>query len=91
MYQKGLFSNQTYIFPQKVKGYVRKCFNIFPPIIHLVQFCLDHTKALKEIEAIKSQSEGLSREYDRLMEEHDKVSKKLAISEGGSSTDKKDD
>jgi len=59
--------------------------------VELAETKKDHTKALKEIEAIKSQSEGLSREYDRLMEEHDKVSKKLAISEGGSSTDKKDD
>jgi len=51
----------------------------------------DHAKALLEIDAIRSQSEGLSREYDRLMEEHAKLSRKLAIVSGEECTDKKDD
>lgn len=47
--------------------------------------------ALKDLDAIKTQGEGVSREYDRLLEEHDKLTKKLAILEGGGSSDKKDD
>jgi len=51
----------------------------------------DHSKALLEIDAIKSQSEGLSREYDRLAEDYAKLSRKLAIADGEGSSDKKDD
>ena len=48
--------------------------------------------ALKDLEAIKSQSEGTNREYDRLVEEHNKLMKKLSILEGGDSkSDKKAD
>lgn len=50
-----------------------------------------HAKAVLEIEAMKAQSEGLTREYDRLLEEHEKLSKKLAILDGDSSPDKKGD
>jgi len=51
----------------------------------------DHGKALLDIDAIKSQSEGLSREYDRLTEDHAKLTGKLAIIDGEGCTDKKDD
>lgn len=51
---------------------------------------IERSQALKDLEAIKTQSEGLAREYDRLSEEHSKLSKKLTILEEGS-TDKKDD
>ena len=51
----------------------------------------DHEKCLMDLEAIKSQSEGVSREYDRLLEEHDKVQNRLAILEGDKVSDKKDD
>lgn len=44
---------------------------------------LERCVALKDLEAIKSQSEGTNREYDRLVEEHNKLLGKLAILEGG--------
>lgn len=52
----------------------------------------DRSLAIKDLEAIKSQSEGTAREYDRLVEEHSKLSKKIAILQGDDSkSDKKDD
>jgi len=52
----------------------------------------DRSIAIKDLEAIKSQSEGTAREYDRLVEEHNKLSRKIAISQGDDSkSDKKDD
>jgi len=50
----------------------------------------DLSKALKDTDAIKSQAEAVSREYDRLMEEHAHLQKRLAVLEGGEN-DKKDD
>jgi B-cell receptor-associated protein 31 len=46
---------------------------------------------VKDLEAFKSQSEGVAREYDRLAEEHSKLVKKLAVLEGEGGSDKKDD
>jgi len=40
-------------------------------------------KTEKFFEAMKSQSEGLHREYDRLLEEHNKLEKQLSIAGGG--------
>ncbi|XP_057370077.1 B-cell receptor-associated protein 31-like [Daphnia carinata] len=51
----------------------------------------ERTQAVKDLEAFKSQSEGVAREYDRLTDEHSKLLKKLAILEGESAPDKKDD
>lgn len=48
-------------------------------------------KALKDLEAMKTQSANVNKEYDRLMEEKDRLERKLAIMGGGSSGDKKDD
>ena len=45
------------------------------------------SKALKNVESMKSQSENLTKEYDRLMEEKDKLERQVNI-QGG---DKKDD
>jgi len=45
------------------------------------------SKALKNVESMKSQSENLTKEYDRLMEEKDKLERQVRI-QGG---DKKDD
>ena len=49
------------------------------------------TKALKNVESMKAQSTNLTKEYDRLMEEKDKLERKLRILDGGDSGDKKDD
>jgi len=49
------------------------------------------SKALKDVESMKSQSTNLTKEYDRLMEEKDKLERKLRILDGGDSGDKKDD
>jgi len=49
------------------------------------------TKALKDVESMKAQSTNLTKEYDRLMEEKDKLERKLRILDGGDSGDKKDD
>ena len=54
-------------------------------------FFLERTQAVKDLEAFKSQSEGVAREYDRLSEEHSKLQKKMAILEGEDGSDKKDD
>lgn len=51
----------------------------------------ERTQAVKDLEAFKSQSEGVAREYDRLTDEHSKLLKKLAILEGECAGDKKDD
>ena len=40
---------------------------------------------------MKSQAENVSAEYDRLMEEKDKLERKLRIAGGESDGDKKDD
>lgn len=48
-------------------------------------------KALKDLEAMKTQSANVNKEYDRLMEEKDRLERRLAILDGGSSGDKKDD
>ena len=49
------------------------------------------SKALKDVESMKAQSTNLTKEYDRLMEEKDKLERKLRILDGGDSGDKKDD
>merc|ERR1711881_469553 len=50
------------------------------------------SKALKNVESMKSQSENLTKEYDRLMEEKDKLERQLRILDGeGAGGDKKDD
>merc|ERR1712045_550794 len=50
------------------------------------------SKALKNVESMKSQSENLTKEYDRLMEEKDRLERKLRILDGdGAGGDKKDD
>lgn len=51
----------------------------------------ERSQAVKDLEAFKSQSEGVAREYDRLAEEHSKLVKKLAVLEGEGGSDKKDD
>lgn len=51
----------------------------------------ERSQALKDLDAFKTQSEGVAREYDRLLEEHGKLEKKLAKLEGENSSDKKDD
>jgi B-cell receptor-associated protein 31 len=51
----------------------------------------EHEKTLRDIETMKSQSDGVSREYDRLLEEHEKVTKRLSKLEGQDAGDKKDD
>ena len=48
-------------------------------------------KALKNVESMKIQSENLAKEYDRLMEEKDKLERKVRILDGGADGDKKDD
>ncbi len=48
-------------------------------------------KAIKDLEAMKTQSKNLSEEYDRMAGEHANLEKKLRIAEGGSEGDKKDD
>ena len=52
---------------------------------------LERSQAVKDLEAFKSQSEGVAREYDRLSEEHSELQKKVAILEGADGSDKKDD
>merc|ERR1712045_634817 len=50
------------------------------------------SKALKDVESMKSQSENLTKEYDRLLEEKDRLERKLRILDGeGAGGDKKDD
>jgi len=49
----------------------------------------DIERLTRDRNAIKSQAESVSKEYDRLVEEHSKLEKKLKIS--GGSGDKKDD
>jgi len=50
------------------------------------------SKALKDVESMKSQSENLTKEYDRLLEEKDRLERKLRILDGeGPGGDKKDD
>ena len=44
-----------------------------------VPFVLELEKARKEVDAMKSQSEGLTKEYDRLLEEHSKLEVGLSI------------
>jgi hypothetical protein len=39
---------------------------------------------------MKSQAESVSREYDRLMDEHARLQKRLALVEGGESNKKGD-
>ena len=48
-------------------------------------------KALADVESMKSQSTNLTKEYDRLLEEKDKLERKLRILDGGPAGDKKDD
>lgn len=48
-------------------------------------------KALADVESMKSQSTNLTKEYDRLLEEKDKLERKLSILDGGPAGDKKDD
>jgi len=48
-------------------------------------------KALADVESMKSQSTNLTKEYDRLMEEKDKVERQLSILGAGADGDKKDD
>jgi len=48
-------------------------------------------KALKNVESMKIQSENLAKEYDRLMEEKDKLERKVRILDGGADGDKKSD
>jgi len=50
------------------------------------------SKALKDVESMKSQSENLTKEYDRLLEEKDRLERKVRILDGeGPGGDKKDD
>ena len=51
----------------------------------------ERTKAQENVESMKAQSTNLTKEYDRLMEEKDKLERKLRILDGGDSGDKKDD
>jgi len=48
------------------------------------------TRAVKDAEAMKSQAESVSREYDRLMDEHARLQKRLALVEGEESNKKGD-
>lgn len=49
-------------------------------------------KALANVESMKTQSSNLTKEYDRLMEEKDKLERRLRVLDGGSSSgDKKYD
>ena len=48
----------------------------------------DLAKALKDVESMKTQSENLTNEYDRLLEEKDKLERRLQVFGEG---DKKDD
>jgi len=48
-------------------------------------------KALKNVESMKIQSENLAKEYDRLMDEKDKLERKVRILDGGADGDKKSD
>ena len=48
----------------------------------------DLSKALKDVDSMKTQSENLTNEYDRLLEEKDKLERRLAVFGDG---DKKDD
>ena len=56
-------------------------------IINHAFFIPELRKAKKDVESIPNQSKSLSAEYDRLLEEKDKLERKLNI-QGG---DKKDD
>lgn len=75
--------------PEKVKG--RNIWHTMEVLIKILPAILERSQAVKDLEAFKSQSEGIAREYDRLSEEHSKIEKKLAILEGEGGPDKKDD
>jgi len=51
----------------------------------------DLRKSQKDLEAMKAQAESVSAEYDRLLEEKDRLERKLRISGAEASGDKKDD
>ena len=48
-------------------------------------------KALKDVASMKTQSDNLAKEYDRLMEEKDKLERRLRVLDGGAAGDKKGD
>lgn len=48
-------------------------------------------KALADVTSMKSQSINLTKEYDRLMEEKDKIELRLRVLDSGADGDKKDD
>lgn len=52
---------------------------------------IELTKAIKDKEAVKSQAEAVSREYDRLLDEYSRMEKKLAILKNDDPSDKKSD
>lgn len=56
-------------------------------IYYLCEFS-ELSSAKKNLESMKTQAESVSKEYDRLLLEHEKLEKKLSIAGGG---DKKDD
>lgn len=78
---------------KKGKSHFRVCTSFLRHISrYLFPLISERSIAVKDLEAIKLQSEGTNREYDRLVEEHNKLTKKLAILEGGNSkSDKKAD
>ncbi len=49
------------------------------------------SKAKKDLDTMKAQAESVSEEYDRLCEDHSRLERKLAIQEGGSDGDEKED
>ena len=57
-------------------------------LIHDLWTISDLSKALKDVDSMKTQSENLTNEYDRLLEEKDKLERRLAVFGDG---DKKDD
>lgn len=52
---------------------------------------MKYEKSSRDLSALKSQSEGLHKEYDRLLDEHNKLEKKLSIAGGADGTDSKKD
>ena len=58
---------------------------------YIWNYSLELSLATKNLEAFKTQSEGVAREYDRLLEEHSKLQDKVGKLEGEKGSDKKDD